>query len=227
MEGPLTQARAAADRLTGRPGARLRGQIIASPAAFALARDAGQPPEALAGALAPTLPQEGPCFSSVEAQGGYLNFTLSQGWYRGVEDAALLAEYPARTTQYPVALPDYPASIHPFDWRLLTLLGKGKAPSPGLAARQDRENPGWLLRYTARRLAAFGGETPPSGAYTVEAQGLLLALAECLEETAGSLPHARSLLRAAEAVWRVAPQRLPPRTALAARRVLEQGLDSL
>ncbi|MCD7857535.1 MAG: hypothetical protein LUG55_07005 [Clostridiales bacterium] len=226
MEWPLTQARAAADLLTGGPGARLRGQIIASPAAFALARDAGQTPEALVGALAHRLPLEGTCFSAVEAQGGYLNFTLSQGWYRSVEDAALLVEYPVQKGQYPVTLPDYPASIHPFDWRLLTLLAKGKAPSPGLAARQDRENPGWLLRYTARRLAAFGGETPPK-AYTVEEQGLLLALAECLEQAAGSLPHARSLLRAAEAVWRVAPQRLPPRTALAACRVLEQGLDSL
>ncbi len=227
VEGPLTQARAAADRLTGGPGTRLRGQRIASPAAFALARAAGQPPEALARALAHRLPLEGTCFSAVEAQGGYLNFTLSQGWYHSVEDAALLVEYPVQKEQYPVTLPDYPASIHPFDWQFLTLLGKGKAPSPGLAARQDRENPGWLLRYTARRLAAFGGETPPSGAYTVEEQGLLLALAECLEQTAGSLPHARSLLRAAEAVWRVAPQRLPPRTALAACRVLEQGLGSL
>lgn len=225
MEGPLTLARDAADRLTGRPGARLRGQRIASPAAFALARDAGQPAEALAEALARSLPLMGSCFSGVEAQGGYLNFTLSQGWYRSVEDAALLWKtnpQGARQTRPP----DYPAAIHPQDWRLLTLLGRGKAPDPGLAARQDRENPGWLLRYTARRLAAFGGNRPSEG-YTAQEQALLLSLAECLEQAAGSLPLARSLLAAAEAVWRVTPQRLPPRTARAACRVLEQGLQTL
>ncbi|MCD7919369.1 MAG: hypothetical protein LUG45_04740 [Clostridiales bacterium] len=227
MEGPLTQARAAADRLTGGPGARLRGQMIASPAAFSLAKDAPQPAEALAEELARRLPLEGTCFSAVEAREGYLNFTLSQGWYRSVEDAALLAEYPVQKMQYPVKLPDYPASIHPFDWRLLTLLGKGNAPGPGLAARQDEANPGWLLRYTVRRLAAFGSEATPSDGYSAAEQALLLTLAVCLDQTAGSLPHARSLLWAAEAVWRVSPQRLPPRTALAACRVLEQGLYSL
>ncbi len=226
MEGPLTRARAAADRLTGRPGARLRGQIIASPAAFALAKDAGHPAAVLAADLASRLPLEGSCFSAVEAQGGYLNFTLSQGWYRSVEDAALSVDYPARTAPHPVAMPDYPASIHPFDWYLLTLLGKGKAPDPSLAARQDGANPGWLLRYTARRLAAFGSETPSDG-YTPQEQGLMISLADCLEQKAGSLHQDRSLLRALEAVWRVAPQRLPPRTALAACRVLEWGLRSL
>ncbi|MCD8340876.1 MAG: hypothetical protein LUC87_01835 [Clostridiales bacterium] len=226
MEGPLIQARAAADRLAGGPGARMRGQVIASPAAFSLAKNTGQPAEELAAALAQRLALEGTCFTAVQAQGGYLNFTLAPGWYRSVEDAALLAEYPARNMQHPAAIPAYPAAIHPLDWRLLTLLGRGEAPAPGLAARQDGENPGWLLRYTARRLAAFGGDTPSEG-YTAEEQALLLRLAECLEQTGGSLPLAKSLLRAAEAVWRITPQRLPPRTALAACRVLEQGLRSL
>lgn len=223
---PLARACAAADRLTGAPGARLREGVIASPAAFSLARNTGQSADALAAELASRLSLEGTCFSAVEAQGGYLNFTLSRSWYRSVEDAALLAEYPVQKMQYPVELPDYPASIHPFDWRLLTLLGKGKAPGPDLAARQDRANPGWLLRYTARRLAAFGGDVP-SGAYTAQERAPLLALAECLEREGGSLRLARSLLALTDAVWQISPQRLPPRTAAAAGRVLEQGLRSL
>lgn len=222
MENELARACLLADRLTGTAGARLWQGKIASPAAFRLAKKRGLPPQRTAEVLASELTLDGRYFSTVTPERGYLNFTLSDGWYRHVEEAALLADDRRGIVQDSEPVCGFPATVAAFDRRFLTALGEDAAPER--AARQDRENPGWLVRYTALRLEWFGSASAPA-CYPDEGRAVLLAAAAL--PAAGTKETSRALLHLAEQVWAASPQRLPPRTAEAARRMLQGGISLL
>ena len=94
--------------------------------------------------------------------GGYVNLRLAPAWYGAVASAAVVPGPVAETAVPPC--PAFPAALAPGDWKFLCRSAVGTVP-PALAARQDGENPAWLVRYTARRMAALagrgGGEPPP------------------------------------------------------------------
>lgn len=222
MENEIARACAAANQLTGTGGARLRQGEIASPAAFRLAKTYGLPPEAAAEVIASELTPDERYFSGVTPQRGYLNFVLSDAWYSHVEDVTLLTEYPESAVQDSGIMLDFPAPVCPFDRSFLEALGEEALP--GRAARQDRENPGWLVRYTAKRLERFGNTLAPPR-YPDGGKAVLLAVAAF--PAGGRKETARALLRLTERVWAVSPQKLPPRTAEAARRALRRGISLL
>lgn len=222
MENGIARACAEADRLTGTAGARLRQGQIASPAAFRLAKKRGLSPEAAAERMAAELALAPRYFSAVLPQRGYLNFALSEEWYRRTEDAALLLGCHGEEKQDIGREAGFPAAIVPFDGRFLAALGEPAAPER--SARQDRENPGWLVRYTARRLARFAAR-PDRGGSPEGRRAVLLAAAAL--PAAGTEETARALVRLARQVWAAKPQRLPPKTAEAARRTLLAGISLL
>jgi hypothetical protein len=212
-----------ADALTGGRGAKLRGDQIASPAPFALAGQAGCPPEALARQMAQTLPLQGSSFSAVAAAGGYLNFTLSPAWLSALEEQLCLIANTEPDEQDIAIIPDLPVRCLQGDLALLPLLGR--RPSVETAARQDGQNPGWLVRYTLRRLRRFGavGEA----AEPALPSALLLAAAQLLEPGVPRRICAQRLVALTEQIWRVTPQRLPPRTAAALAAALSRGFAQL
>lgn len=155
---------------------RVHGKGFATPAPFRLAKEQGTTAERCAQALAQTLTLTDTWFSQAIPQGGYVNLTLCPAWY-----AAVAAE-PARmggavTTPVP-PLPAFPAEILPADWRCLCR-GSKRPPTPALAARQDRGNPAWLVRYTAERLEQLSQRSGINRTSVLEKdQALLLRTAE-------------------------------------------------
>lgn len=109
-----------------------------------------------AAALAAGIDLTGSWFSAVKHQGGFLNFTLSENWYRA---AAAQMPDPASLPSEPPLTTAFPAVIAPEDWRFAKAL-YGRPPAPEQCARQDASNPGWLVRYTLRRLNALEHRAP-------------------------------------------------------------------
>lgn len=220
-ESPLRSACAAANALTGVPGARLYRGRIASPAGFSAAE--GIPPEDAARRLAARLSLAGTPFSSAEAESGYLNFTLSEEWFRALpsfwtETAAELPQEGVSFLETPVKDEAFPARYVPFDRVFLSLLRRQDSLS--LCARQDAENPGWLVRYTLRRLAdlrqrsgtqaavqAEHAPVPDAVFVLTDAERELLLLAAELPGLDGRR-RAQGVLALCQAVWAAAPQRL-------------------
>lgn len=159
-QGAERIARAAGEPVSGR--CRFQGDWCASPGAFGLASRRGADPAAVAAALARGTDLAGSWFDRAEALGGYVNLRLAPAWYGAVASAAVVPGPVAETAVPPC--PAFPAALAPGDWKFLCRSAVGTVP-PALAARQDGENPAWLVRYTARRMAALagrgGGEPPP------------------------------------------------------------------
>lgn len=168
--------------------------------------------------LADVIDLSGSWFQSVEAEGGYLNFTLSAAWYQAaVEALPAIGEM----GEPPVVPVDFSARIDPWDWHFWKAL-RGKVPDPAIAARQDRENPGWLARYTVQRLADLepqAGETPP---WTEEQKGLMLALARYPQ---GARPQALAVYldELSRKIWEIGPGRIPAALNRHCRRILTVG----
>lgn len=220
-ENPIRRACAEADRLTRAAGARLRQGRIASPAPFRLAGAAGCPPEALAETLAETLSLEGTPFDQVEAEGGYLNFTLSGVWFRGLTETWADISYPVARLERTAAPEGSPGRVNLFDQRFLALLGEGGGAAR--AARRDSGNLGWLVRYTARRLERFAAPVAVPAVREGD-RAVLLAAASLPGLTGRQL--ARGLVTLAAQVWEASPQRLSPAAAEAARRAILWGIAS-
>lgn len=231
-DSPLRRACAAADALTGVPGARLYRGRIASPAGFADTGDAS--PEDAAANCAARLSLTGTPFSDVETAGGYLNFTLSEGWFRALpsfwtETHAGAARDALPFSETPVRDAGFPSSYVPFDRRFLAALGQRE--NPAVYARQDAGNPGWLVRYTLRRLAFFrrGADEGESAAASApdcplsRAERELLLLAAELPGLDGRR-RARGVLTLCRAVWAVTPQKLGALSLETAERALRDAL---
>ena len=173
-------------------------------------------------ALAAGLELSGTWLASAAGRGGFVNFTLTEAWF----DAAA-AHPPGRV---PLSAPEpvpaaCPARIDPFDWCFLTAL-KGKAPDPALAARQDRENPGALVRMTLRRLEDVEERATESAPWTAQRRALLLLLAR-FEPKAGRKRQAIYLSQVARAVWELGPLELGAPLLRCAAGVLSQGCAAL
>ena len=151
-QGAERIARAAGEPVSGR--CRFQGDWCASPGAFGLASRRGADPAAVAAALARGTDLAGSWFDRAEALGGYVNLRLAPAWYGAVASAAVVPGPVAETAVPPC--PAFPAALAPGDWKFLCRSAVGTVP-PALAARQDGENPAWLVRYTARRMAALAG----------------------------------------------------------------------
>lgn len=184
---------------------------IASPAPRALGLDG----ETLAAAVR----LEDSWFEAVSAEGGFLNLTLRAEWYAAalaaVEEAEPFAPYP------PVSV-DFPAAIDGEDWAIHRFLWK-KQPDPARCARQDAENPGWLLRYTVERLAAV--QSPEPLGWTAEERRLMWLMACCPEGSPRKLAY--HLTQVVEAVWQITPQRIPAPLSRGCRAVLNRGRAEL
>lgn len=158
----------------------------------------------------------------VRAQNGFLNFTLGSAWYDEVvkqpPDVVPLPEVP------PVPV-FFPARIEPFDWSFLTAL-RGRDPEPALAARQDPDNPGALVRMTLRRLEQVEGRAPRESVWDGDRRSLCLLLAR-FEEGAGPKRQAICLERTARAVWEIGPLHLSGPLLRFTRSVLSRGCAAL
>lgn len=169
---------------------------VSNPAALALGLDGER--------LASSIDLRQSWFHQVCIESGYLNFTLSPQWYQ-----AALDELPSNLPQppsFPRQTADFSAEIHPEDWHFWLAL-KGKAPTPAMAARQDRENPGWLVRYTTQRLMDLEPRAEKNIAWDAGQRQLMLTLVQYPQ---GERPRrlAAYLVGLARQIWELAPQRL-------------------
>ncbi|MCD8189481.1 MAG: hypothetical protein LUD78_04555 [Clostridiales bacterium] len=146
----------------------------------------------------------GSWFHKVEAEGGYLNFFPAPAWY----DAAVDAPSPVgpEIVLQPLDVV-FPAVIAPEDWAFWQVL-RGTGPDPALVARQDAANPGWLVRYTARRLADLEPRACATLNWTAERRQLLWMLAQ-LPQEGNRRRMAGYLLALAREIWDIGPQTLP------------------
>ncbi len=170
---------------------------IAHPAPRALGVDGN--------ALISRLDLRGSWFESVEAEGGFLNFTLSERWY---EEAVRETVIPVRLSRAYPPPPAFPAKIEPFDWAFLWAL-RGKMPDPSLAARQDGENPGWLLRYTVKRLQGLEKRSSPVCVWTEEERRLMRLAADAPLDSVGDKRKALYLTALTREIWTVKPEHIP------------------
>lgn len=172
--------------------------------------------------LCAALDLSGTWLSEVTARDGFLNFTLAPEWYPA---AAAQPHAPAPLPELPPVVTDFPAAIHPFDWRFLTSL-TGRSPKVALAARLDRGNPGALVRLTLQRLEAVDGRTPEQCGWMERERALLLLLARW-EENVSPRAQALFLERAAREIWALGPLNLPAPLLRCARGTLNRGCGAL
>lgn len=186
---------------------------IANPAPRALRLDGA--------ALAGSIDLTGSWFSHVEQEKGFLNFTLSEGWYQAA--AAQAPEAPPPLPEPPLT-GVFPAVIAGEDWRFAKALYG--APVPELCARQDASNPGWLVRYTLRRLKVLEARAPVTLPLRDAERSLLRTLARF---EPGASPHQQAdyLYALARQLWE---QPLPALSLVLNRHsqaVLSAGLSAL
>ncbi|MCD7837566.1 MAG: hypothetical protein LUG65_01465 [Clostridiales bacterium] len=143
-------------------------------------------------------------FQKVEAEDGYLNFFPDLTWYN---TAVEMLPPAGAELSLPPLKNDFPAAIRSEDWIFWQAL-RGAAPDPALAARQDAANPGWLVRYTARRLADLEPRADAALEWTAERRQLLWTLAQLPQEGNGRRT-AGYLLALAREIWDIGPQTLP------------------
>lgn len=187
---------------------------VANPAPRVLRRDGEQ----LAGAI----DLADSWFQAVTADGGYLNFTLSLRWYQSAVEAPPPV---GKMVNVPGAPVEFSAEIVPEDWYFWKAL-KGRSPDPAIAARRDRENPGWLVRYTARRLEELEPRAAETIRWTEEERALMLELSR-YPQGAQARTAAGYLLGLAQQVWEAGPQKLPAALNRHCQRVLAAGRAEL
>ncbi|MCD7757397.1 MAG: hypothetical protein LUH45_04425 [Clostridiales bacterium] len=154
--------------------------------------------------LAERIDLTGSWFQKVEAEGGYLNFFPALAWYN-----AAVEQLPPVGPEANLQTPDvaFPAALHPADWAFWQAL-RGTEPDPALMARQNAANPGWLVRYTARRLADLEPRASAALDWTAERRQLLWTLAQ-FPQQGNRRRTARYLLALAREIWAIGPQTLP------------------
>lgn len=164
-------------------------------------------------------------FEGVTLENGFFNFQFSFAWYTWV-----MAEK-AHPVQWcfsaPAETAEFPASVE--HWAVSFLLAHSLKGGQGsvelsLAARQDRENPAWLVGYTARRLCALKGRNPRRDRLTEDERRLVRLAAEYPDSSASARRLARYLSGFAQAVWEITPQRLSEPVRQCAAQVLTEGL---
>ncbi|MCD8008900.1 MAG: hypothetical protein LUF68_08240 [Clostridiales bacterium] len=146
----------------------------------------------------------GSWFQKVEAEGDYLNFFPAPAWYSAAVET--LPPVGPEAVLPPLEA-DFPATIAPADWAFWQAL-RGTAPDPALLARQDAANPGWLVQYTARRLADLEPRADAALGWTAERRQLLWTLAQ-LPQGGSGRRLAGYLLALAGEIWGIGPQNLP------------------
>jgi hypothetical protein len=159
---------------------------------------------------------------AIAAEDGFLNFTLRRSWF------STAAAQPPEIVLFPELPPvdvDFPAGIHPFDWRFLTAL-RGRTPDPALAARQDAENPGALVRLTLRRLEQIAPRASQGVLWDQKSRRLLLLLSRFEPE---AQPKRQSIFLAGvvRQIWDLGPLRMPAPMVVFALGVLSQGCAAL
>lgn len=164
--------------------------------------------------LASRLSLEGTWLESVSCENGFLNFTLREEWMRAAAERPP-AEQPL--PPLPAVPVSFPARIHREDWFFA-----GKKASPTLCARQDQENPGWLVRVTEERLHGLEARAVCREDWTEEEKALLLRLA-ALDEGMSRGRLRDELTTLARLIWRIGPHRMDPRLNLCCQRVLHNG----
>lgn len=179
---------------------------IASPAPKALHLDGAE--------LASRLSLDGTWLESVSCENGFLNFTLREEWMQAAAERPPAEQPLPPLPEVPVS---FPARIHREDWFFA-----GKKASPALCARQDQENPGWLVRITEERLRRLEARAVCRSAWTEEEKALLLRLA-ALDEGMSRGRLRDELTAIARLVWRIGPHRMDGRLNLCCRRVLHNG----
>lgn len=161
-------------------------------------------------------------FEDITLDNGFLNFHFGQRWFRAVlsdlPEPAAHASCPAPAKQ------DAPAAVCPWDVNFLTVL-TGKAPHWTLAARQDRENPAWLVRYTAKRLAEIPEDSGETGNLSTWERQVVHTLADYPALSGGNPRRlARFLHRLAAQVWESSPRDLSPEVRLSVSQTLTAGM---
>lgn len=172
--------------------------------------------------LAARLELSGTWLESVAVQDGFLNFALRRSWFSAA------AAQPPEMVPFPELPPvsaDFPAKIHPFDWRFLTAL-RGREPDPAVAARQDGENPGALVRLTLCRLEEIASRVTEGEQWDRSGRRLLLLLSR-FEPEARPKRQAIFLAAAAGEIWEIGPLHLSAPLADFARGVFSQGCAAL
>lgn len=164
-------------------------------------------------------------FEKVTLENGFFNFHFSFAWYTWV--MAEQAPPAHRRFSAPAEMVDFPARVEPWTLSFLQALspkaGKGSVDL-SFAARQDGENPAWLVGYTARRLKALSGRNPVRNTLTEEERWLVRLAAEYPEALTSAKHLARYLSAFAQAVWELSPQRLSEPARQCAAGVLTAGL---
>lgn len=195
----LTQAIRQAEAFAPGPW-RLRKGALAAPVLFqmGLHRQTGEG-DTFAAQLTQRMQSQDTWFAGALAEGGYLNLPLREAWYTAVA-AEPVTPGPPCSTPTP-NIPAFPAEILLGDWRFLCRTEKATPPA-ALAARQDRENPAWLVRYTAQRLASLSQRPEPEADGKIN-RSLLEQAAEYPQRSRTDPPRqlGRYLVRLAQAIW--------------------------
>ncbi|MCD7843731.1 MAG: hypothetical protein LUG17_03805 [Clostridiales bacterium] len=172
--------------------------------------------------LAGCIDLAGSWFQKVEAESGYLNFFPALAWYNAAVEQ-LPPVGPEATL--PTLNVEFPATVHPADWRFWQAL-RGTDPDPALVARQDAANPGWLVRYTARRLTDLELRANPELDWTAARRQLLWTLAKFPQQGTGRRV-AGYLLALAREIWAIGPQTLPLALNRHGQAALNAGLGQI
>lgn len=172
-------------------------------------------------AVLSALSPDGNIFQNITLDNGFFNFHFSSKWYISMIEET---PDPAARRDIPVCeSPVSPATVSRQDLRFLTAIC-GCTPSWTLAARQDRGNPAWLVRYTEKRLRTLESDPSAVAASPPKIQALLCLAADypsvCQME---SKRLARYLENLSEAVWEITPQNLPKAVRRCVADTLEAG----
>lgn len=174
-------------------------------------------------AVLPLLSTAGTFFEEITLDNGFLNFHFGEAFY-----AAVLSMEPEKACpgKLPIAREiQSPAAVEKWDIVFLTAL-KGKPPHWSLAARQDRENPAWLVRYTARRLLEFSTSDAEIADISPEMRSLLCLAADYPAFSQGDARALAGFLHSlALRVWEVTPQRMPEKVRRCVGGVLRAGME--
>lgn len=164
-------------------------------------------------------------FDKVTLENGFFNFHFSFAWYTWVmaekaQPVQWCFSAPAETQAFPASVEHWALSF----LQAFSLRAEQGSVDLSLAARQDRENPAWLVGYTARRLNALEGRNPVRNHLTAEERKLVRLAAQSPEASMSAKRLARYLSGFAQAVWEITPQRLSEPVRLCAARVLMEGV---
>lgn len=147
-------------------------------------------------------------FRSVTCEGGFLNFLLSDSWYDAVLAQPPRAQTLPELPEPPTGKPLFPALIHGEDWCWAKLLG-GVALRPERVALQGRDNAGWFVRCTAKRLATLFPRAPHAPILWTERTRALVRQLAAFDADASAKAQALALVALSDQLWACRMDTLP------------------